>query len=205
MARQFAAQQERLARQFAARQGGATAPVAGQPSQAAPRPEIMTPEVQPGEAVGFYGKLMSGWNKGLDALGIANPDNPTRVATERLDALANQTQLNLQAAVPGRPSNYLLQMLEKQAIRPNQIFMGEAGAAARVKATMAVIESGIRDHIRVVNNPAGYSRDEIAKAQDALARLNQLKVEYEAFDRGLSGGASAPADPGIDDLLNKYR
>jgi hypothetical protein len=96
-------------------------------------------------------------------------------------------------------------MLEKQAIRPNQAFMGEAGAAARVQATIAVIDSGILAHERVINNPVQYSRDEIAKAQDALARLNQLRLEYENFGRSLSGGASAPADPGIDDLLNKYR
>ncbi len=205
MARQFAAQQERLARQAAARQGGATAPVAGQTNQVDLKPQIMTPEVQPGEALGLGGKWQSMWNKAFDAVGLGNPASANRVATERLDALANQTQLDLQAAVPGRPSNYLLQMLEKQAIRPNQAFMGEAGAAARVQATIAVIDSGILAHERVINNPVQYSRDEIAKAQDALARLNQLRLEYENFGRSLSGGASAPADPGIDDLLNKYR
>ena len=206
MARQFADQQARLARQFAARQGGATAaPVVGRPSQVGLRPQIMTPEVQPGEALGLGGKWQSMWNKAFDAVGLGNPESANRVATERLDALANQTQLDLQAAVPGRPSNYLLQMLEKQAIRPNQAFMGEAGAAARVQATIAVIDSGILAHERVINDPVQYSRDEIAKAQDALARLNQLRLEYENFGRSLSGGASAPADPGIDDLLNKYR
>lgn len=207
MARQFAAQQERLARQFAARQGG----VAAAPATAtvdvggvAATPTIITPEVQPSEAVGLGGKWQSMWNKAFDAVGLGNPASANRVATERLDALANQTQLYLQDAVPGRPSNYLLQLLEKQAIRPNQAFMGEAGAASRVQATMAVIDTGLADNARIINNPAGYSANDVAKARDGYARLSQLKSEYQALGRGFGGGASAPADPGIDDLVNKY-
>lgn len=208
MARQFAAQQERLARQFAARQGGADAApatAAVNVGGVATTPTIITPEVTPSEAVGLVGKWQSGWNKALDAVGLGDPANANRVATERLDALANQTQLYLQDAVPGRPSNYLLQLLEKQAIRPNQAFMGEAGAASRVQATMAVIDTGLADNARIINNPAGYSANDVAKARDGYARLSQLKSEYQALGRGFGGGASAPADPGIDDLLNKYR
>lgn len=207
MARQFAAQQERLARQFAARQGGATAApatAAVDVGGVAATPTIITPEVQPSEAVGLGGKWQSVWNKAFDAVGLGNPASANRVATERLDALANQTQLYLQDAVPGRPSNYLLQLLEKQAIRPNQAFMGEAGAASRVQATMAVIDTGLADNARIINNPAGYSANDVAKARDGYARLSQLKSEYQALGRGFGGGASAPADPGIDDLVNKY-
>jgi hypothetical protein len=117
----FFAQQERLARQFAARQGGAAAApatAAVNVGGVAATPTIITPEVQPSEAVGLGGKWQSMWNKAFDAVGLGNPASANRVATERLDALANQTQLYLQDAVPGRPSNYLLQLLEKQAIRP---------------------------------------------------------------------------------------
>lgn len=201
----FFAQQERLIRQAAARQGGATAPATAVDfGGVAATPTIITPEVQPSEAVGLGGKWQSMWNKAFDAVGLGNPASANRVATERLDALANQTQLYLQDAVPGRPSNYLLQLLEKQAIRPNQAFMGEAGAASRVQATMAVIDTGLADNARIINNPAGYSANDVAKASDGYARLSQLKSEYQALGRGFGGGASAPVDPGIDDLVNKY-
>jgi hypothetical protein len=202
----FFAQQERLARQFAARQGGADAApatAAVNVGGVAATPTIITPEVQPSEAVGLGGKWQSMWNKAFDAVGLGNPASANRVATERLDALANQTQLYLQDAVPGRPSNYLLQLLEKQAIRPNQAFMGEAGAASRVQATMAVIDTGLADNARIINNPAGYSANDVAKARDGYARLSQLKSEYQALGRGF-GGDAAPADPGLDDLVNKY-
>ena len=206
MARQFADQQARLARQFAARQGGADAApatAAVNVGGVAATPTIITPEVQPSQAVGLGGKWQSMWNKAFDAVGLGNPASANRVATERLDALANQTQLYLQDAVPGRPSNYLLQLLEKQAIRPNQAFMGEAGAASRVQATMAVIDTGLADNARIINNPAGYSANDVAKARDGYARLSQLKSEYQALGRGF-GGDAAPADPGLDDLVNKY-
>lgn len=208
MARQFADQQARLARQFAARQGGsdaAPATAAVNVGGVAATPTIITPEVQPSEAVGLGGKWQSMWNRAFDAVGLGNPASANRVATERLDALANQTQLYLQDAVPGRPSNYLLQLLEKQAIRPNQAFMGEAGAASRVQATMAVIDTGLADNTRIINNPAGYTANDIAKAKDGYSRLSQLKAEYQALGRGFGGGGAAPVDPSLEDLLNKYR
>lgn len=209
MARQFAAQQARLIAAANARQGGGTAAApattAVDVGGAAATPTIITPDVQPSEAVGLGGMWQSGWNKAFDAIGLGNPASANRVATERLDALANQTQLYLQDAVPGRPSNYLLQLLEKQAIRPNQAFMGEAGAASRVQATMAVIDTGLADNARIINNPAGYTANDIAKAKDGYSRLSQLKAEYQALGRGFGGGDAAPVNPGIEDLLNKYR
>lgn len=166
-------------------------------------PKIITPEVQPGEAVGFKGVWQSGVNKIADAFGAGNPQDPNKVATDRLDALGNQTQLYLQDAVPGRPSNYLLQMLEKQAVRPNQMFMGEAGAQTRAQSTIAVIDTGLSDLARILNNPTGYSQNDIAQARDGYSRLSQLKAEYNALLGGFSGQPAAAGEE-VDALVQQY-
>lgn len=166
-------------------------------------PKIITPEVQPEEAVGFKGVWQSGINKLADAFGAGNPQDPNKVATDRLEALGNQTQLYLQDAVPGRPSNYLLQMLEKQAVRPNQLFMGEAGAQTRAQSTIAVIDTGLSDLARILNNPSGYSQNDIAQARDGYNRLSQLKAEYNALLGGFSGQQAAAGDE-VDALVQQY-
>lgn len=165
-------------------------------------PKIITPEVQPGEAVGFKGMWQSNINKLADAFGAGNPQDPNKVATDRLEALGNQTQLYLQDAVPGRPSNYLLQMLEKQAVRPNQLFMGEAGAQTRAQSTIAVIDTGLSDLARIINNPSGYSKNDLAQARDGYNRLSQLKAEYNALLGGFGG--QAPAGDEVDALVQQY-
>jgi hypothetical protein len=165
-------------------------------------PKIITPEVQPSEALGFKGVWQSGVNKVADAFGAGNPQDPNKVATDRLEALGNQTQLYLQDAVPGRPSNYLLQMLEKQAVRPNQMFMGPAGAQTRAQATIAVIDTGLSDLARILNNPTGYSNNDIAQARDGYSRLSQLKAEYGALLGGF--GESAGAGDDVDALVRQY-
>lgn len=168
------------------------------------QPKIITPEVQPEEAVGLKGVWQSGINKIADVFGAGDPENPNRIATERMSALGNQTQLYLQDAVPGRPSNYLLQMLEKQAIRPNQLTMGEAGGQARAQATIAVIETGLNDLANILNNPESFSKTDLSKARQGYGRLSQLKSEYgallNAFDRKPS-----VSDQELQAVLDKYK
>jgi len=190
--------------------GGEQYDLTGSPQQA----RLITPEVQPDEALGLYGAAFSVWDKAADAIGARDPNAPTKVATERLESLSNQTQLYLQDAVPGRPSNYLLQMMEKQAIRPNQLFLGRAGAGARAEATKAIIETGLSDLARILNNPQGYSSNDIAKARDSYNRLSILRAEYDALSSALnranapqqsatSGGLSAAEEQRLAELEAK--
>ncbi len=175
------------------------------------QPQIVTTDVEPGEALGLKGVWQSGVNRALDAAGFGNAQDPNRVATERLESLANQTQLYLQDAVPGRPSNYLLQMMERQAIRPNNLFVGGATGAARAKATMGVIDTGINDLANIINNPQSYSKTDVAKARQGYARLSQLKSEYralaKAFDEGSAPASAQPAqqaDQDVDAIVDMY-
>ncbi len=164
--------------------------------------KLITPEVRPNEALGLSGFWQRGINNVADMFGAADPKNPARVATDRLEALGNQTQLYLQAAVPGRPSNYLLQILEKQAIRPNQLFMGEAGAQTRAQATVAVIDTGLELLSGILKKPDAYSRKEIVEATDSYNRLSQLKSEYNALLGTFDGGDVV--DDEIAALLQQY-
>lgn len=192
--------------------GGQEYSVSGAPAT----PRIITPEVQPDEALGLYGAAFSTWDKVADAIGAGDPNAPTKVATERLETLGNQTQLYLQDAVPGRPSNYLLQMMERQVIRPNQLGLGKSGAASRADSTRAVIETGLSDLARILNNPQGYSSSDISKARDSYSRLSILKAEYDALSSALSranapqeaagmGGLSAAEEARLAELEAKAR
>ena len=165
-------------------------------------PKIITPEVRPAEALGLSGVWQRGISNVSDMIGAADPKSPNLVATDRLDALGNQTQLYLQDAVPGRPSNYLLQMLEKQAIRPNRLFMGEAGAQTRAQATMADIDTALFDLSDVLNNRDAYEKKDVVKATSSYNRLNQLKAEYEALAGSFGGGEVV--DDEIAALLQQY-
>lgn len=181
-------------RMFAqSRQGNAAGNEQYSVSGMAVDPQIITPEVQPDEALGLYGAIFNVWDKAADAVSLGNPAAASKVATERLETLGNMTQLYLQDAVPGRQSNYLLQMMEKQAVRPNQITMGKAGAAARAEATKAIIETGLNDLARILNYPQGYSQSDIAKARDSYSKLSSLKAEYDALSSALSR-ANAPQE-----------
>ena len=81
--------------------------------------------------------------------------------------------------------------MEKQAIRPNQVFLGKAGASARAEATKAVIDTGLNDLSRILNNPQDYSNSDIAKARDSYSRLSALKAEYNALSQQLANGGQA--------------
>lgn len=185
---------------------GETMPLESQPYQPVSptgynvQSQIITSGVYPSEAVGFKGGWQSGVNKIADAFGFSNPQDPNRIATDRLEALGNQTQLYLQDTVPGKPSNYLLQMFEKQVVRPNKFFMGKAGAQTRAQATIAVIDIGLSDLADILNNPVGYSPDDLAKARNGYKRLNQLKAEYNT----LLGSFNTPAVDEIDALVQQY-
>lgn len=167
------------------------------------KPQIITPGTQVDEAVGLEGAWLNFWNKAGDAIGLSSADSPNRVATERLEALANMTQIDMQDAVPGRPSNYLLQMLEKQTVRPNQVFMGEAGAQSRAEATLAIINRGISDYAEIINNPNRYSKDDVAKAVRTYRRLSDLKANYDQLLKGFGDESAAPSDE-VDALVQQY-
>jgi hypothetical protein len=172
-------------------------------------PQIITPATKADEAVGLEGAFLNFWNKAGDAIGLSSADSPNRVATERLDALANMTQIDMQDAVPGRPSNYLLQMLEKQAVRPNQIFMGESGAQARAEATLSILERGISDYAEILNNRGAYDKDTVSKAGRTYRRLSDLKANYEQLLTNLKGNEAQSGQPQANDeieaLVQKYR
>lgn len=166
-------------------------------------PKIITPDVDAQEAVGATGFWQHRWGQLGDAFGLGSPDNPNRKATERMQTLANQTQLYLQDAVPGRPSNYLLQMMEKQTIRPNELFTGAATGSARTQATIAVLDTGLNDLAGVIKNPQA-SKDDKAKAVASYKRLSQLKAEYNSLGQSFAGPEARPRNPQIDEILKQY-
>lgn len=192
----FFAQQERLARQAAARQGGnqQSGIPKVDPSGMVMPPSIIEPGVEGDEAVGLYGKWMNFWGKAGDVFGISSADSPNRVASERIDALANMATIDMQDAVPGRPSNFLLEMLGKNVLRPNEILTGTAGAQAKVQATISILNRGLADYSDILNNQEIYPNDDVIKAWRVYRRLSDLKSNYQQLLGSLQNNAG-PAQP----------
>jgi hypothetical protein len=196
------------ARQLSSQQAGPmppAQPVAAEGEQ--PQPRLITPEIDPTEALGLSGVWQSGINAVTDAFNAGNANDPNRMATARMGALATQTKTALQVPIPGRPSNYLLQELERLNIRPNQLFTGQAGAQNRAQALIGVIDGGLSDLSQVLNNPASVSNEKYTEYRNSYAQLSQLKAEYQSMLRKLQeanpSSRSANA-PNVDSVLQKY-
>jgi hypothetical protein len=194
------------ARQLSSQQAGPMPPAqpvapGGEQSQ----PRLMTPEIDPTEALGLSGVWQSGANAVFDAFNAGNADDPNRMATARMTALATQTKTALQVPIPGRPSNYLLQELERLNIRPNQLFTGQAGAQNRAQALIGVIDGGLSDLSKVLNSPASVSNEKYTEYRNSYAQLSQLKAEYKSLLGKLQeANKPAGASPNVDSLLDKY-
>lgn len=157
--------------------------------------QIIQPGIDPTIALGATGKIANTYNTVFDALGFGDPKSLNKQATAQLNALSNQTRIALADAVPGRPSNYLLQLQESQIVSPNTLSLGPAGAQNRVETTLNVITTGLDELAGILNNPTGYTKTDIAKAQRGYQRLSQLKAEYDALGKAFTPSQGSNMTP----------
>lgn len=172
-----------------------------QGDETASQPNIIKPDIAPETAMGIRGKWESIWNKVGDAVNAGDPQDASRQATEQLSALANSTRTILQDAVPGRPSNYLVQLFNAQTIEPNQLFVGKGTAINRISAVQGILDNGIQAQSSILQNPAAYTKSHVSNAAIKLQQLKQLKAEYNALGSVLSGSQDRTR---LEELRAKY-
>lgn len=172
-----------------------------QENQPALQPNIIKPGIAPETAMGIRGKWENFWNKVGDAVNAGDPQDASRQASEQLSALANSTRTILQDAVPGRPSNYLVQLFNAQTIEPNQLFVGKGTAINRISAVQGILDNGIQAQSSILQNPAAYTKSHVSNAAIKLQQLKQLKAEYNALGSVLSGSQDRTR---LEELRAKY-
>jgi hypothetical protein len=156
-------------------------------SQDGARPASSTPrssmprDVDYSTATGGGGALRGIANTIVGAFGGPLPYEEAERASQAMINLQVRTQTALQDAVPGRPSNYLMQQLGKLAVGPNEITMGAARAAERYRQTRDMIRQQLdvleRD---VIGNPADYTPAQIAAARLKRNEIADVLRDYDA-------------------------
>ena len=151
------------------------------------------------QIVGFSGFFKNIVNKLSDSvgLGLTNPD--AEEAKQGLDDLQVLTMSLLQAEVPGRPSNFLLQRLERLTVTSASILQGEESARRRLGQTKRLIDQGIvriDQEMKKPNRPVTLQSMRINQGQ-----LKGLSKAYTTVVDGFGKGGKKGAE--LDKSINE--
>jgi len=136
---------------------------------------------------GFFGGL---GNTIVEAFGGSAPAPKVEQATQALNNLQTQTITGLQSAVPGRPSVFLLEQLQKLSVTPNSLLMGDDRARTRLQQTRALITTEIARMQRdILANPGQFRPKEISETRANVSQLSGILREYDTVLKGFGGGA----------------
>lgn len=141
---------------------------------------------------GFFGGIA---NTAADMIGMRMPLPEVEQASQALKNLKIQTITMAQDAVPGRPSNYLMQQLEKLAVEPGSLFMADQRAHVRLQQTRDMLQQEVsRMQREILERPQQFTTAVLAKTRNSFGQLRQLIGEY---DRVITSfGASGPTVSG---------
>lgn len=157
--------------------GGAPAPApAATPGQTAVPADIDAPAATGGS--GFFGNIA---NTIADMVGKGMPYPKTEQASQALANLRVRTVTMAQDAIPGRPSNYLMQQLDKLAVQPNSLLMADQRAKVRFEQTRDMLnQEADRMDRDILKRPQSYTKAVLAKARNSHSQIKQLVGEYDA-------------------------
>lgn len=150
-------------------------------------------------AVGIAGALQNTINTISDFIGkgAAYPD-ALKAETE-LNKLNVITTTTLQAAVPGRPSNFLLKKLETLEVPPNAATIGTARSLNRLKSIRDMISTELMRMKRDVLTKKGSFKPNVY--QEARGNYSQLSELLKAYDKLIENYNRAEKKrPPLDDL-----
>ncbi len=159
------------------------------PQQDTPKPPPAVPAgLDPEAALGGEGIAANIANTVVDFFGGDLPAPKAEEAAQALTNLQIRTQTGMQASVPGRPSNYLMEQLSKLSVTPGSIGMGKGRGKKRLGQTRAMLQSEIdRMERDILGNSDGFTPKQIAETRANLSQLKAIRDEYdavlEAFDR----------------------
>lgn len=156
-------------------------PSAIKPAPTATPPPTAMPAVdypQATGASGFFGRII---NVIADlAGGKSLPAPQAEKAGQALTNLQVRTQTAMQAVIPGRPSNYLMGLLERLSVTPNSLLQGDMRSAERFRQTAAMLreEVGRIDH-DILGNPGSFTPAQIAASRANVSELRSLLSGYD--------------------------
>ena len=137
-------------------------------------------DIKPETATGITGFGSALANTAFD---IGNFDLPFPDADRAANALTDlltRTQITGQQAIPGRPSNWLMQQLGQFGVAPNNPFRGDQRSLNRMSQTSEFL-SGEADRIRRQLNFSAQrmSKRDLADNEAALRAITALKQDYD--------------------------
>lgn len=156
----------------------------------------LTPGIDFGTGTGMWGMGADIANTVTDTLGAGVIFPEALAASEGLRNLKTRTMTTLAMAVPGRPSNYLLQQFEAMSLTPNEITTGRGKAGEKLRQTESFITSEMMRLYNMLENTEGMSSSAISSAKEAFGSLSVLREDYRAVipsftDGGAGGGGGA--------------
>ena len=170
-------------------------------------------------ATGAPGLVAEAANFVADLFGGRNLPAPQAAAgAQALRNLDTRTRMFLQSAIPGRPSNYLMEMIGGLTVSPAEIRMGPERATTRIQQTIGFLDQTVRE-LEEISSGQGtgrFSRQDIGEANRVLVSLRPLLNDYRTLEgamtrqppnapppprRGTLGNRPAPAPAGVDPQL----
>jgi hypothetical protein len=170
-------------------------------------------------ATGAPGLVAETANFVADLFGGRNLPAPQVAAgAQALRNLDTRTRMFLQSAIPGRPSNYLMEMIGGLTVSPAEIRLGPERATERVQQTNRFLEQTVRELEEIAGGQGTgrFTRQDIGEANRVLVSLRPLLNDYRTLEsamtrqperapppprRGTLGNRSAPAPAGVDPQL----
>jgi hypothetical protein len=170
-------------------------PVSGAPGAPAAQPVPVGPPAGGagdfGDATGPSGAIKSTVNTIVGAVGGSIPNKATEDRINALNRLNLTTRTVLATEIQGRPSNYLLQALDKVTIQPGSFLEGDDRSLSKLTETQRLIDIRINQVAPIANGIAGPQ--EARKAIQHLQELRQLRAEYDTVISQFSKSPQAPA------------
>tara|TARA_R100001143_G_C3360997_1_gene135668 strand:+ start:853 stop:1959 length:1107 start_codon:yes stop_codon:yes gene_type:complete len=134
-------------------------------------------DIKPEEATGVAGFGRSLANAAFDVVNADLPYPDADKATNALSDLLTRTQIVSQQAVPGRPSNYLMQQLAAFGVSPNDPFKADQRTLTRLEQTERYL-AGEVDGIRRILNGGRVTPTQLGNYERAIRSLEALRRDY---------------------------
>lgn len=173
-----------------------------QPAGSAPVPvapasrSAMPANVDFSQGTGVSGAVGRVANIVTDALGMPLAAPETEKAIQALEQLNAVTVTTLQDAVPGRPSNYLMEQLNRLAVEPASILSGDRRSMDRLVQTKTLLSRAINEIDDALTNPRQFSQKQLNDAREKKLQLRSLLDDYVdvvvSFQRNLGVGPRRP-------------
>ncbi len=178
----------------------------------APPPPPPTPvpeDVDYRKALAGRGIVADWANKIWDFFGGKLPAPEADRAATVINNLGVRTQIGLQTAWPGRPSEYRMKLLEGLTPTPFTAGMGAGRAKNTLEQSVNLINNALIDSQEVVSNPSLYKPKEVTQARKNIKQyeglLRDYKIILSTFDDGGTADPEAGTAPeGVDQGLWQY-